>query len=362
MMRTIKVGLKNRSYKIIVGHGALARLGSLLKRSGAGKDAYIITNAYLRSRYGGALGGILGKAGFSCRFKLVPDTEKSKSLPEAARILDELSAYDRKKDIFIVAFGGGVVGDLAGFVASIYRRGIPYVQLPTSFLAQVDSSIGGKTAVDLGAGKNLAGTFYQPCLVLSDTGFLMSLDRRQMISALAEVIKYALIKDRTLFAYLEKNLEAVLAKNRDCLDFVVGRCAAIKASIVSRDEKEKLGLRTVLNFGHTIGHAIEAAGGYKRYNHGESVGLGMLAAIEISRDSGLLKEKDALRAAALIKRSGLPLKAKGITPGRVVRMHYHDKKFSGKTNKFVLLEGIGKAVVRRNIGLSVITGSLKGIF
>jgi 3-dehydroquinate synthase len=358
-MKVIKVNLKQKSYSVIVAAGVLTRLGAYLKNLKLGTSAYIITNAYLKSKFGHILERSLINSGFTFRYKLVPDAEKSKSLSQAAKILAGITAYDQKKKIFIVAFGGGVVGDLAGFTASIYRRGTPYIQVPTTMLAQVDSSIGGKTAVDLAQGKNLAGTFYQPRLVLCDTDLLKSLPLRQLVSALAEVIKYALIKDPGLFIYLKKNMARIIRKDKACLEFIVARCAAIKAEIVSRDEKEELGLRTILNFGHTLGHAIEAAGKFKAYNHGEAVGLGMLCACGISEKLGLLDGRESRKIEALIKRSGLPTGVKGVKAGQIIRSHFHDKKFSGAKNRFVLIEHIGRAVVQEDIPLEIIREALK---
>jgi 3-dehydroquinate synthase len=361
-MKSIKVSLKGNSYNIIAGSGVLVKLGGQLKKLKIGADAYIITNAYLKSKFGRILERSLRDFGFSLRFKLVPDAEKSKSLAQAARILADITAYDQKKKIFIVAFGGGVIGDLAGFTASIYRRGTPYIQVPTTLLAQVDSSIGGKTAVDLDQGKNLAGTFYQPRLVLSDIDLLKSLPRKQLVSALAEVIKYAVIKDPRLFVYLEKNMDRILAKNSGCLEFIVARCAHIKADIVSRDEKEALGLRTILNFGHTLGHAIEAAGSFNIYNHGEAVGLGMLCSCGISRSLGLLSQRDFERIEVLIRRAGLPRAIKGVNFNKIISSHYHDKKFIGAKNKFVLVKKIGQAMIKENIPLELINEALRERF
>ncbi|MCX5707404.1 MAG: 3-dehydroquinate synthase [Candidatus Omnitrophica bacterium] len=361
-MKNIKVSLKDNSYKIISGSGVLRKLGARLKKLKIGSDAYIITNSYLKSKFGRILEKSLQDFGFTFCFKLVPDTEKSKSLSQTAKILSDITAYDQKKKIFIVAFGGGVIGDLAGFTASIYRRGTPYIQVPTTLLAQVDSSIGGKTAVDLEQGKNLAGTFYQPRLVLSDIDFLKSLPRRQLVSALAEVIKYAVIKDPGLFIYLEKNMGKIIAKDSGCLEFIVARCAAIKADIVSRDEKEELGLRTILNFGHTLGHAIEAAGSFKTYNHGEAIGLGMLCSCGISRKLGLLSPDDLKRIEVLIRRAGLPKRVKRVDFKKIINAHYHDKKFIGAKNKFVLASGIGRVMIKENIPLELIIEALRERF
>jgi 3-dehydroquinate synthase len=259
----------------------------------------------------------------------------------------------------VIAFGGGVIGDLAGFVASIYKRGIPYIQVPTTLLAQVDSSIGGKTAVDLAEAKNMVGAFYQPRLVLSDIGLLATLDLRQARAGLAEVIKYGLIKDKKLFHYLEKNYDKIIRRQQGALEFVVWRSSYIKARIVGQDEKEEKGLRTILNFGHTLGHALEAAGGYRRYNHGEAVAIGILLACALSRRLLLLDSSSCIRVEDLIKAVGLPVRIKNIPLNKIISAHYRDKKFIGARNRFVLLGGIGRAVVKQNIPLAAIKAVLK---
>lgn len=358
-MHKLKVKLKKRSYDILVGNNILRFLGGYVRKLNPGKDAYIITNAFLKKRYGRAISSALKKSAISFRFGLVADTEKSKSIETASRVIREITAYDRNKRLFIIAFGGGVVGDLAGFIASVYKRGIAYLQVPTTLLAQVDSAIGGKTAVDLSEGKNLLGAFYQPRLVLSDVALLKTLDKKQLAAGLAEVIKYAAIKDPALFSYLEKHLKDIFALKPAALEFVVARCSRIKADIVSRDEKEEKGLRTMLNFGHTIGHAIEAAGNYRGYNHGQAVALGMLAACSIARRIGLAKGSCREKLESLIKSSGLPLKIRGVSPARIIRAHYRDKKFIGSRNKFVLIKDIGQCRIKTNIPLKLIREAIR---
>jgi 3-dehydroquinate synthase len=361
-MKIIKVNLGKRTYNIAVGRGMLKALPGHIAGIGIGKDAYIITNSFIKKSFGGLLSKILKKSDFTVRFKTVADGEKSKSFKVVSEILNDLSCYDKKKRIFILALGGGVVGDLAGFVASIYKRGTPLIQVPTTLLAQVDSSIGGKTGVDLKEGKNLSGTFYQPRLVLSDTDLLNTLDSRQLRAGLAEVIKYAVIKDKQLFSYLENNLKDILKRRAVSLEFVVSRSSAIKAVIVAKDETEEKGLRTILNFGHTFGHAIEAAAGFKRYNHGEAVALGMLLASDLSQrlkilDGAVLKEIEEL-----IRAAGLPIKINGLSAAKIINAYYHDKKFKGARNKFVLIAGIGKARIVENIPLALVKEVLLGRF
>jgi 3-dehydroquinate synthase len=348
-MKTITVNLKERSYRIILGTGIIRFLGKYLTPLRLGDFACVVTNPLLKRRYGAVLMAALKHSGFNARFILVPDTEKSKSFEAASRLIKILAGIDRKKRVFIIAFGGGVIGDLAGFTASIYRRGIPCIQIPTTLLAQVDSAIGGKTAVDLAEGKNLAGAFYQPRLVFSDTAFLRSLPAKQIASGMAEVIKYAAVKDPQLFAYLEKNISRILT----------GRCSAIKAEIVHQDEREEKGIRTILNFGHTLGHAIETAGKYRGYTHGEAVALGMLIACNIGTAQGLTTRETTKRIESLIQKTGLPTKINKTIPIRdIIKSHYYDKKFQGAKNKFVLLHKIGDPLIVENIPLKTIQSAL----
>jgi 3-dehydroquinate synthase len=361
-MKKVKVSLKERSYNILIGSGIIRYLGKELLKLNLGDSAYVITNKNIMRAHGRALSMSLKQSGFNTKFKPVPDTEESKSLAAASLVLKDIAAFDKKKKIFIIAFGGGVIGDLGGFVASIYKRGIPYINIPTTLLAQVDSGIGGKTAVDLKEGKNLVGSFYQPKLTLSDTSFLATLDKRQLRSGLAEIIKYGAIKDAALFAYIESNYKKIISCDKNTLEFVITRSSEIKAGIVSEDEKEEKGVRTILNFGHTIGHAIEAACHYKGYTHGEAIALGMIVACGIARGLGLLKAKESRRIGFLINAAGLPVKAKNISIKKVIEAHYRDKKFIGAKNRLVLIKGIGKACVVKNIDLKVINEALKEIF
>ncbi|MCM8795531.1 MAG: 3-dehydroquinate synthase [Candidatus Omnitrophica bacterium] len=354
-MRIIKVRLKEYPYDIVVGRGIIKSLGKFIRKLNLGKDAYIITNATIKNKYGKILERSLKKYNLNIRFRLIPDSEKSKSLLIALRLINDLARYDYKtKRVFIIAFGGGVVGDLSGFIASIYKRGIPYLQVPTTLLAQVDSSIGGKTALDLVEGKNLVGTFYQPRIVVSDTSLLKTLKSRQIKSAMAEIIKTAAIKDKKLFNYLEKNYRNILNLRDDTLRFVIERCSRIKAKIVQQDERENKGIRTILNFGHTIGHALEAAAGYRHYNHGEAVALGMLVASDLSKALGLIDEKTQKRLENLIKAVGLPIRINRVPITAIIKAYYYDKKFITKKNRFVLLKEIGKTKIVENISLKLI--------
>ncbi|RJP28803.1 MAG: 3-dehydroquinate synthase [Candidatus Omnitrophota bacterium] len=360
-MKIVGVKLNKHSYKVVIGKGAINYLSRLIKTLGIGTDAYIITNRRVKKLYGKTIAANLKRGGINFDFKLIPDSEESKSIKIASNIIAGLAKFGIKRKPFLIALGGGVIGDVSGFAASIYKRGIPYIQVPTTLLAQVDSSIGGKTAVDLTSGKNLVGAFYQPRLVLSDIKFLKSLTSRQVKSGLSEIIKYSIIKDKALFNYINSNASNIKRLDTGALEFMVSRCSKIKAEIVGQDEREEKGIRTILNFGHTIGHAIETASKFKKYNHGEAVAMGMIASSYISYKKGFISKGLFESIRSVIRKAGLPLKLKNVPSSRIIKAHYSDKKFSGKTNRFVLIKGIGKAVVVKNIGLALIKEAIKQI-
>lgn len=359
-MKKIKVKLGKRSYQIIIGASVLPKLKTELKKMSLGKVAIVVTNPKINRLYGTLLQQALKGAGPELHFAEVPDTEESKSARECFSLMERFANLDRGKGVFVIAFGGGVIGDLAGFCASVYRRGIPYIQMPTTLLAQVDSSIGGKVAIDLPCGKNLVGSFYQPRLVLSDLRFLTSLDAAQIKQALAEIIKYAVIADAELFTYLEEHLEEILNKKEDTLQKVITTCAQIKAKIVEEDETDNRGKRVILNFGHTTAHALEAASGYTPdYPHGSAVALGMLVAGDIARQIKLVSPEATERIERLIARTGLATKISGLKLKDILAAQAHDKKFSGGKNRFVLPVRIGKVVVRENIPEQIIVKAIK---
>lgn len=359
-MKTIRVSLKERSYDIVIGAGLLPKTGALLRKLKLGKDAVVITNKPLLGLYGRVLEKSLRKNGFTVRFELVPDTEKAKSSSVALRLTSRIASYDKKRSIFIIAFGGGVIGDLAGFVAAIYKRGVPYLQMPTTLLAQVDSAIGGKTAIDLNIAKNLVGAFYQPRIVISDISLLDTLPARQIRNGLAEVIKYGVIKDRRLFAFLEKRHSDILRRNRAALEYIVSRSSRIKARVVERDELDRTGLRVILNYGHTVGHAIESASLYSsRYNHGESVAIGMAIACDIALKLRLTKPAISERIKTLIKKSGLPVKVTGLNLSKICGSLAHDKKIVRGRNRLVLPVSIGKVRVVDCVPDKIISEAIK---
>ncbi len=356
-MKRIKVNLGKRSYDVIIGKGALRRLSEYIRPLRLPREIFVITNPNIYSRYGSSLRRGLGN-GFLPKLYNTLDSEKAKSIANSVKIINFLASYAKQKKIAVCAFGGGVIGDLASFIASIYKRGVPCIQIPTTLLAQIDSSIGGKTAIDLPMAKNLIGTFHQPRLVLCDLDFLTGLDKRQLRAGLAEAVKYAIIRDEGLFEFLEEKYQSIILKDSQSLEHLVYACARIKAKIVEADEREEKGLRTTLNFGHTIGHAIEAAGKYGKYGHGEAVALGILCACRISENMGLLDAKASLRIAHLIAKIGLPQEISGIRETEILKAYMLDKKFSGKQNRFVLIKGIGKALVRENIPEKIIRMSI----
>lgn len=361
-MKKIRVSLKDRSYDIIIGQGLLKRAGPIIKKLNIGTDAVIITNSLVASLYARSLTASLKRAGISSAVKLVPDSERSKSYQAAMRIINFLSVYGKRKKLFVVALGGGVIGDLSGFVASVYKRGIPYIQVPTTLLAQVDSAIGGKVAIDLPVAKNLVGAFYQPKAVLSDTSLLKSLPARQIRSGMAEVIKYGVIEDARLFDFIEHNHKKILAIEKNAIDFVVARSAAIKARVVAKDEFDRKAVRIVLNYGHTVGHAIESASKYSsKYNHGEAVALGMIAAARISFRLGMIKKGEADRIEHVIGDVGLPVRILGVPIKGILASYIHDKKFVGGRNRLVLPEKVGRVRPVEGVNGAVIRGAIEDI-
>ncbi len=338
-MRSVKVQLAERSYRIRIGTGVLKRLGVECRKLGLGNRCAIITDTNVARRFGSAARHSLKAEGFEPIFVTVPAGEPAKSLGVVQRCYDQLADQRLERKSFIVALGGGVVGDLAGFVAATYLRGISFVQVPTTLLAQVDSSVGGKVGVNLKAGKNLVGAFYQPRTVLCDLETLATLPQREFRAGLAEVIKYGIIYDARLFVRLERELDQLLARDADVLEAVVARCCEIKAEVVSQDETEG-GLRAILNFGHTIGHAIEAVSGYGKYLHGEAISIGQVAAAQLSPLAGAEVE----RIRTLFARAGLPvsIKADRQKVKRLMNAMRLDKKVTRGEIKFVLAEGIGR--------------------
>ena len=341
-MQTLTVNLSDRSYPIHVGAEMIERAGQLMQQAGLLGKVAIVTNPTVAQLYLDPVHEALSQAGFETTPVLLPDGEEHKTLKSLSTIYDRLVAERFERKSCVLALGGGVIGDLAGFAAATYLRGIPYVQVPTTLLAQVDSSVGGKTGVNHDAGKNLIGAFYQPKLVLIDVAALRSLPRRELIAGLAEVIKYGIISDRYLFELLEQNLEKILALDRELLTQVIVRSCENKVRVVEADERED-DYRAVLNFGHTIGHALEAATGYRQFLHGEAVGIGMVKAAALSVQQGFCDPKSFERITRLIKKAGLPTEfPPGMSVSSLVQGMEVDKKAAGGQIKFVISEGLGK--------------------
>ena len=349
-MRVVKVALGTRSYSIQIGNGLLARLGQECARLGLGKRCAIISDSNVAPKYARTAKRVLAQEGFEPVLVEVPAGETAKSLKTVQSCYDQLAAHRLERKSCIIALGGGVVGDLAGFVAATYLRGIPFVQVPTTLLAQVDSSVGGKVGVNLKAGKNLVGAFYQPRLVLCDLDTLRTLPLRELRAGLAEVIKYGIIYDESFFKRLERDLSRLLKRDPAILAAVIARCCQIKAEVVGQDETEK-GLRAILNFGHTIGHALEAISNYGQYLHGEAIAIGQVAAARISARLLSLSEKEVDRIQQVFQRAGLPTQVRlsSSQKTRLLSAMKLDKKVRGGEITFVLAKRIGQVEYGRRV-------------
>lgn len=341
-MRTVQVPLGDRTYTIVVDRKLLPTLGERCRNFGLMGKCAVITDQNVGKIYGKPVLQSLKRAGFDAVLVTIPAGEKSKSLAIVEKCYDQLAAHRLERKSFIVALGGGVVGDLAGFVAATYLRGIPFVQVPTTLLAQVDSSVGGKVGVNLKAGKNLVGAFYQPRHVLCDLTALQTLPDREFRAGLAEIIKYGIIYDFALFERLGRDLKQILKRNPKVLSDLVARSCEIKAEVVGQDETES-GLRAILNFGHTIGHGLEAISRYGKYLHGEAISIGQVGAAILSSRLLGLPETDVLRIREMFKSVGLPVRVRLNLSQRkeLFNAMRLDKKVSGGELKFVLARKIG---------------------
>lgn len=346
--RAVRVDLGARSYEIRIGEGLVARAGEILSSVLDGRRALVVTDRNVGPHFGHALAGALQKAGFDGTAIELPPGEGAKSLETAKALYDVCFGAKLDRGSCLVALGGGVIGDLTGFVAATYMRGIDFVQVPTTLLAMVDASVGGKTAVDHPKAKNAIGAFHQPRAVLIDTATLAKLPDRDLRSGLAEVIKYGIIDDAAFFDWLEANVPKLLARDAEALAHAIEVSCAIKARIVGEDERERDGgPRALLNLGHTFAHAVETCMNYAGYTHGEAVAIGMVLAGELSVKRGLLGEAGARRIRALIEKAGLPvaLKAGDPPPEDLHAATFRDKKARGGKLRFVLADRIGHAAV-----------------
>jgi 3-dehydroquinate synthase len=340
---TLQVELGERSYPISIGQSLLAN-GKLIADAVGGERAAIVTNTVVGPLYLDALAQSLRAAGKRVTNIVLPDGEEEKNWENLQRIYDGLLAEQCDRKTTIIALGGGVVGDMAGFAAATYMRGVPFVQVPTTLLAQVDSSVGGKTGINHPLGKNMIGAFYQPRAVIADTATLNTLPPRELSAGLAEVIKHGAIIDAPFFDWIETNIGRLMARDPDALAYAIRRSCEIKADVVRQDEREG-GLRAILNFGHTFGHAIESGMGYGQWLHGEAVGCGMVMAADLSHRLGYIDAVARDRVAALVQAAGLPHVAPDLEPARWLELMQIDKKNEGGQIRFILLKPLGAPLI-----------------
>ena len=346
-MQTLRVELGSRAYSIFIGSGFIARPEMLVPFIRGGRVA-VVTNATVAPLYLERLTAGLTASGLDVVRIVLPDGEAYKNWETLNVVYDRLLEARCDRQTTLIALGGGVIGDLAGFAAATYQRGVPFVQVPTTLLAQVDSSVGGKTAINHPSGKNMIGAFHQPLAVLADVDTLATLPARELRAGLAEVIKHGLIGDLGFFEWIEANIGQLLARDSEALVHAVRRSCEIKAKIVALDERET-GPRALLNLGHTFGHAIETAKGYGAWLHGEAVATGMVMAADLSRRLGYLSDDDVRRVIALLERTGLPVTVSGMTAPRFIELMSVDKKAAAGRTRFVLLERLGSAVINGDV-------------
>jgi 3-dehydroquinate synthase len=346
-MESVRVDLGTRSYPIHIGSGVIDA-PALYAPHLAAASAAIVTNVVVAPLYLARVRRALETAGARVTEVLVQDGEKAKGWETLETVYDALLAARCGRDTLIVALGGGVVGDLAGFAAATYQRGVAYLQIPTTLLAQVDSSVGGKTAINHQRGKNMIGAFHQPQAVITDLGTLDSLPDRELRAGLAEVIKHGLALDVAFVDWLEANMAKLLARESQALSYAIRRCCELKAGIVAQDERES-GARALLNLGHTFGHAIEAGMGYGAWLHGEAVAAGMVMAAELSLRKRLISAGDVLRVRTLVQRAGLPIQGPALPAARMLELMALDKKAAKGKARFILLDAIGRASLRADL-------------
>jgi 3-dehydroquinate synthase len=340
-MKSLTVNLGDRSYPIYIGEAILARVGEILRKAGLRGKVAVVTNPTVAKHYLAPVTQALTQSGFEAVTVFIPDGEEHKSFESVMAIYDRMVDARLERKSCVLALGGGVVGDLAGFAAATYLRGVPYVQVPTTLLAQVDSSVGGKTGVNHRDGKNLIGAFYQPRLVLIDVEVLASLPRRELTAGLAEVIKYGIIEDSELFRLLEVKMDRLIGLDRELLVRVIATACAIKARVVEQDERED-DYRAVLNFGHTLGHALETATDYRVFLHGEAIGVGMVKAAGISWRHAFCDRQCVERIRSLVEKAGLPTDLpNSVSKEALIQGIERDKKSAGGKIKFVMCSGIG---------------------
>lgn len=358
-MTEVRVELGPRSYPIYVASGSLGKLGRIAQEHLTGRRILVVTNPVVAGLYGEVVKQSLAEAGFWVGEAQVPDGEEYKTLATVAGLYDAAFTNGLERGDAVLALGGGVIGDIAGFLAATYMRGVPFAQVPTTLLAQVDSSVGGKVGVNHPGGKNLIGAFYQPRFVLIDPDTLATLPSREVRAGLAEVIKYGVISDAGFFSWLEVNIDRLLNLEPAALEHAIAVSCRLKATVVSADETEA-GLRAILNFGHTVGHALEAVTGYQRFIHGEAVAIGMVAAARLAVHLGYFELPEAERLTELLLRAGLPTEVPAdIVPEVLLETMRRDKKVAADRLTFVLPEAVGRVRVVRGVAAEDVLAVLK---
>lgn len=345
-METVRVQIPDKSYDICIGNDIFHLFPERFKQTNPGKKVAIITNPTVSKLYSGKLLGILDAHDINPLLIEIPDGEKYKSQKWAFHIIDRLleEGFDRRSSL--IALGGGVIGDITGYVAATFLRGVAYIQFPTTLISQVDSSVGGKTGINHPRGKNLIGAFHQPKLVFIDTAILKTLEMREITGGMAEVIKYGIIYDRSFFSFLEKNREEILALEPGITAKMIKRCCEIKADIVAKDEKEVSGLRAILNYGHTIGHAIESLTAYNKYRHGEAISIGMIYAARLAVQLEVCTKEESRMQEDIIKHFSLPTQIPALDTDQLINTIRLDKKTEDGKIKFILCKKIGGVVSR----------------
>ena len=360
-LKTVPVKLSGgRAYQIDIGAGLIQTLPETIRGISANAQVLLVTDKTIAGLFLPAVEKQFRAAKIPLHPAVIPAGERSKTLGQYAKLLTRITEFDDARDVVVAALGGGVVGDLAGFCAATYKRGVPFVQVPTSLLACVDSSVGGKTAVDLPTGKNLVGAFYQPRRVIIDLDLLHTLPLRELRNGYAEAVKTALIFEEKFFAYMESHLDEILSQDPVAMGHVVGRCCEHKARVVARDEFDKTGARALLNFGHTFGHAAEAALGYRRLRHGEAVAVGMLCAADLSARRGMISSATVARIESHLRAAGLPTAFKGCAANDIFQYIKYDKKFTAGRMRFILLEKPGNAVLADDVSVPEIKAAIRG--
>ena len=349
------------SYPVVAGWGVLENLGERLLELGVKSPAYIITDENVMRPYGRMAQLSLQRSGIAAHCFIIPPGETSKNFQLAQAIYEWLIGLRIERGQAVIAVGGGVVGDLAGFVAATVLRGVPFIQVPTSMAAMVDASIGGKVAVNLPQAKNMVGAFYQPQAVLADVQNLSTLGKRELAEGWAEAIKHGLILDSNLFDVFEEHAEALMAVDPEISTEVIRRSMAIKAEVVSQDERETLGIRILLNYGHTIGHALEASTEYGQFMHGEGVSVGMMGVARMAERMGMIPREVVERQRSVLERFNLPIRAEGVPVDSIRRAMALDKKVQSGTNRWVMLEDVGKAVVRQDVPWELVEETLEDL-